>query len=350
MKTFKVPISRVALPVIAVFILATSAAAQTTAFTYQGRLSDSAASANATYDLQFTLYDAADVTVGSSVVREDVQVTNGVFTVQLDFGAGAFPGADRFLEIAVRRGNETGAFTPLSPRQPITSTPYAIKSLNATNVGNATNAANAQTAQNAQQLGGVAASQYVLTNDARLFDARTPIAGNSNYIQNTIMPQSANFNISGNGSAGGTLSANAVNALVYKSFDNTVLTFWGGFFVPELHVGLSAGKVSSGYYNSFVGSEAAGLNNTTGIKNSFFGTRTGEGNTTGSNNTLIGEGANVGLGYLTYATAIGSEAVVRNHNTIVLGRENGSDFVRIFGLGSGGSTQLCRNVGNEIST
>jgi hypothetical protein len=32
-----------------------------------------------------------------------VQVASGVFTVQLDFGAAAFPGADRYLEIGVKK-------------------------------------------------------------------------------------------------------------------------------------------------------------------------------------------------------------------------------------------------------
>jgi len=68
-------------------------------------------------------------------------------------------------------------------------------------------------ANNAQQLAGVAASQYVKTDDSRLSDARDPKAGNSSYVQNSISQQPAtNFNISGNGTAGGALSANAVNA------------------------------------------------------------------------------------------------------------------------------------------
>src|SRR5205807_1410681 len=71
----------------------------------------------------------------------------------------------------------------------------------------------ASTATNATQLGGVAAGQYVLTSDSRLSDPRPPTAGSSNYIQNTTTQQaSSNFNISGNGTAGGTLSGNILNA------------------------------------------------------------------------------------------------------------------------------------------
>src|SRR5438477_328385 len=100
---------------------ASTAFAQTTSFTYQGRLTDGGTAANGNYDLQFVLFDSL--------------------------------------------------------------------------------------------LGGIAASQYVQTNDSRLSDARTPTPGSANYIQNTTSPQaSSNFNISGNGTAGGTLNGNVVNA------------------------------------------------------------------------------------------------------------------------------------------
>ena len=59
-----------------------------------------------------------------------VSVTNGTFTVSLNFGAAAFPGANRFLEISVRH-NSSESFVPLSPRQQLTSNPYAIRSANA---------------------------------------------------------------------------------------------------------------------------------------------------------------------------------------------------------------------------
>ena len=73
-------------------------------------------------------------------------------------------------------------------------------------------------------------------------------------------------------------------------------------------------------------------------------------NGTGSNNTIIGQSANVGAGNLTYATALGSGSVVSTSNTIALGRSDGSDKVVVYGLGSAGSTTLCRNAANQIST
>jgi hypothetical protein len=65
----------------------------------------------------------------------------------------------------------------------------------------------------------------VKTDDARLTDARDPKAGNSNYVQNSTSQQAAtNFNVSGNGTVGGTLSGNTVNAATqYNLGGQTVL-------------------------------------------------------------------------------------------------------------------------------
>src|SRR5712691_6601236 len=110
---------------------AVSVSAQTTSFTYQGPLTDGGTAANGNYDLQFALWDSLSggAQVGSTQSLNTVAVSNGVFTVSLDFGANAFPGANRFLEISARPTG--GSFTLLTPRQPITSTPYALRALNA---------------------------------------------------------------------------------------------------------------------------------------------------------------------------------------------------------------------------
>jgi hypothetical protein len=106
--------------------------AQTTAFTYQGRLTTGGNPASGSHDFQFMLFDAANggAPVGNAVNASAIGVTNGVFTVPLDFGAAVFNGADRWLAIAVRPAGG-GAFTPLTPRQPITPTPYALTALSA---------------------------------------------------------------------------------------------------------------------------------------------------------------------------------------------------------------------------
>jgi hypothetical protein len=105
--------------------------AQGTAFTYQGRLANGTNVANGIYDLRFAIYDSSGgpTVVAGPVTNSPTSVSNGLFTVTLDFGAGVFTGAERWLEIAVRT-NGGGAFTALSPRQKITPTPYAIMSGN----------------------------------------------------------------------------------------------------------------------------------------------------------------------------------------------------------------------------
>jgi hypothetical protein len=127
------------------FCLVQLASAQTTAITYQGRLTDIGSPANGTYDLQFKLFDDTDTQQGPTLTLDDVQVTDGIFTVQLDFGD-VFDGSARTLEIAVRPGASSDAFTVLSPRQALSSTPYAVRSVTATN---------------ALQLGGLPPSGFV---------------------------------------------------------------------------------------------------------------------------------------------------------------------------------------------
>lgn len=103
--------------------------AQGTAFTYQGRLNDSNGPVTGLFDFEFRIFDAAAAGTDLSdppVLLEDLGVTNGLFTASLSF-EGAFTGADRFLEISVRPASSPGAYTRLSPRQPVTSTPYALR-------------------------------------------------------------------------------------------------------------------------------------------------------------------------------------------------------------------------------
>lgn len=113
-----------------------SAHAQGTAFTYQGRLNDTNGPANGTYELRFDLYDAASAGAqqGGFLTNSYVTaVSNGLFTVALDFGD-QFPGANRWLEIAVRT-NGNGSFFTLSPRQPLTPATYAITAGNVVSGG-----------------------------------------------------------------------------------------------------------------------------------------------------------------------------------------------------------------------
>jgi lysophospholipase L1-like esterase len=108
-----------------------SAAAQSTTFQYQGRLNDQGGPATGSYDFAFSVYDATTNgdQVGPVVTNSATAVSNGWFFVALDFG-NIFNGNNYWLQIAART-NGDGDFTILTPRQPITSVPYAITALNA---------------------------------------------------------------------------------------------------------------------------------------------------------------------------------------------------------------------------
>ena len=91
-----------------------------TAFTYQGVLKDSSLPANGSFSFVFRLHDDefAGSQVGSDVNLSGVSVTDGLFTVELDFGA-VFDGTELWLEIEVDS-------QVLSPRQRLSATPYAL--------------------------------------------------------------------------------------------------------------------------------------------------------------------------------------------------------------------------------
>jgi hypothetical protein len=114
----------------------TAAVTLSTAIPYQGQLNTDGAPATGAYDFQFKLFDDASVgtQVGSTLVKEDVSVANGLFATELDFGATPFVGQARWLEIGVRAGASTDVYTTLSPRHPLLAVPYALYSL--ASVGN----------------------------------------------------------------------------------------------------------------------------------------------------------------------------------------------------------------------
>ena len=295
----------VILATVLLVLSANYASAQTTGFTYQGKLSEAGTPANGSYDFEFALYDGltGGTAQGLPVQRLNVTVTNGIFTVQLDFG-NQFNGANRFLDISVKTAG-SAAFTPLTPRQEVTSNPYAIKSLNASTADglsvacvSCVTSSQIQSLQGSQVTGSITGSQI----SGAIPVASVP-AGSSNYVQNTNALQAAsNFNISGNGTAGGTLSAGAItSATQYNIGFNRVLSIPG---ISNVFAGSGAGAAnvgnsnaffgtnagatnSSGNFNSFFGTSAGGLN-TTGFSNAFFGSSAGAANTTGRTNAFFG--------------------------------------------------------------
>ncbi len=104
------------------------AAAQGSAFTYQGRLNLGGIPVTGNYDVAFSLYSTnvgGYILTSGPITNAATPVSGGLFTVTLDFGSAAFAGPSNWLEISVRSNGVSG-FTILSPRQLLTATPYAI--------------------------------------------------------------------------------------------------------------------------------------------------------------------------------------------------------------------------------
>jgi hypothetical protein len=312
--------------------------AQTTAFTYQGKLSDGASPANGSYDIQFKLFDTATVGTGTqqgpTITNASVPVTAGIFTVQLDFGAGVFSGLPRFLELGVRLAGSPDPYTLLSPRQAVTSTPYSVRSLNAS-VADVLSSA-CVGCVTSTQVGSVAGSAVT----GPIPVASVP-AGSGNYIQNTISTQSADFNISGNGTLGGTLSANIVRATTQFNIGiNHALSLGSssGVFAGRL-AGVSN---TTGSNNSFFG-ESAGRFNTTSGNNSFFGSTAGTVNTASDNSffgAFAGNSNTTGTRDSFFGVSAGDANVSANDNSFFgyrAGRVNTASFNSFFGSGSGDS-------------
>ncbi|HEV2695993.1 MAG TPA: hypothetical protein VG347_24105, partial [Verrucomicrobiae bacterium] len=229
--------------------------AQGTAFTYQGRLNNNGAPANGSYDFAFSLF--ANRTGGAAlagpVTNAAVTVTNGLFTTLVDFG-GVFNGTSNWLQLAVST-NAVNAYSPLTPRQQITPTPYALYS------------AGAATAATAVTATGV------------------PAAG--------IGPGTANINISGNAAtattaataglaATATTAASATSATTAASANTSVSAAFAGTatnlvgLLPDAQLSSNIARLNG--MNTFIGTNL--FSNpliATNPANQIYGTFTGSG-------------------------------------------------------------------------
>jgi hypothetical protein len=120
------------LAAILIALAASSVLAQSTAFTYQGKLNNGGAPITAPYDFRFTLFNAASggTQIGSPQCVDNVPVAAGLFTTTLDFGQQFTTAEDRFLQIEVRADPGLTCANPaglilLGPRQPLTAAPIA---------------------------------------------------------------------------------------------------------------------------------------------------------------------------------------------------------------------------------
>ncbi len=205
----------VVLAAFASVITSTPVNAQGTMFTYQGRLGDGANPASGSYDLTFTLYDTnqpVNNLIAGPLTNSATIVTNGLFTVTLDFG-NPFDGTPRWLEIGVRTNGIGAAFTTLMPRQQITPTPYAITA------GNVFGLRVAPSTTDAPNLIGGASVNVV---DAGVKGAVIAGGGTTNYFNTSSSNRvSADFSSIGGGS-GNAVQAGADHAAIGGGLANII--------------------------------------------------------------------------------------------------------------------------------
>jgi len=232
MKTKSTFLLTMLVQLLTLFVFSLATFAQSTAFTYQGRLSDGANAANGSYDLRFAIFDAlnAGAQQGNTVTNPAVVVSNGFFTTTLDFG-NVFPGADRFLEIGVRT-NGSVTFITLLPRQKITATPYAITAGDVTsasiarlNVSNTTVQATGHPIVTSGFITGAlvdsGGSGYTTAPNATVNDATgsgaviTATVSNGSIVSLTVNNAGVNY------SAGATLTIGAPPSNAYQIFGST---------------------------------------------------------------------------------------------------------------------------------
>jgi hypothetical protein len=272
----------------ALLMAATPAFSQGTAFSYAGQLQNNGSPANGTYTMTFTLFasDANGVAVAGPVTNGMVGVTNGLFTVLIDFGPGAFASQANWLQIGVAASG-VSTFTTLNPRQQLTPTPYAIY---------------AETSSNVSSSGNFSAGTVTITGDLNL--PSMSVSPDIIYSGSALLLYGASDGNFFTGSNAGNLTmtgtnntANGALSLYYNtsgSFNTAI-----GFAALQHNLTGSDNTAigrdalydnTSGSKNTASGLEALG-NNTSGLNNTADGVGALYSNTTGSNNTAAGLGA-----------------------------------------------------------
>lgn len=149
------------------------AVAQGTEFAYQGQLQNDGSPANGTFNMTFSIFNTSSggSPIAGPVTISGVTVTNGLFTVLIDFGAGVFNGLPDWLELGVETNGEN-TFTTLAPRQLLAPVPYAIFANSANTASNLDGVLPASQLTNtllSAQLGGSYSNAMTFNNSKNFF-------------------------------------------------------------------------------------------------------------------------------------------------------------------------------------
>jgi hypothetical protein len=293
-----------------------TAFAQGTVFTYQGRLNDGNNPANGVYDLRFAIYDARanGNQAGSAVTNFATGATNGLFTVALNFG-GIFTGTNYWLDIGVRT-NGAGMFAGLTPRQPVTPTPYAIFANSASNLLGTLPTAQLSGTLSASQLSGVAGAATNFTGNLNGDVTGTQSAT----VVSFVSGQSAANVAAGASAANAATNSATPNTIVKRdaaaSFSATNLTLNGALNLPATMPRINSGAglllLLDAVTNFFVGPGAGNLA-VVSTGNTGLGYQALHSDSSGSENTAVGYQAYYS-GAGSFNTAVGNRAISLNGN------------------------------------
>jgi len=384
---FRIPRFTVGLILLSALNHPLSTSAQGTAFTYQGRLNIGGTPANGYYDLVFSVYASSNGTSDffAFYTNSAVTVSNGLFTVPVDFGAFVFSGPDRWLQIDART-NGSGPYAPLSPREKLTPTPYAITAENVASGGLAgfytnalafNNPANSffgngggLTNVNAQTLGGLGTNafwrttgnagttpgvNFLGTTDNQALEVQVNSTHALRIVPAAVPSLEGGF--SGNSTHG--VSAAAIVGGGFSGSANQVFGNYGfvgaGFANQAATYGavVSGGNNTEGGQYSFIG---AGLLNTNLADYSVIGGGQHNRVTSGGINSFVGAGVNNSAGSGNTVVAGGANNVADvNAAAIGGGSENHSGGDHSFIGGGQGSVAsaayatISGGVGNTVS-
>jgi hypothetical protein len=232
------------------FVLATGikTMGQGTAFMYQGRLNDGGTPANGAYDLRFALFDAFTNgnAIGLPQTNLAVPVSSGIFSTNIDFGP-VFNGNNFWLSIGVRTNGNTGAFTLLFPRQPLSPVPYAIFANTASNLVGTLSATQLVGTLSSAQISGTYSGFVNFTNSTNVFVGK--FTGNGGNLTN----------LNGSAVAFGTVADARLSGNVALLNTNQTFTGTNTFTGPNLFTGANS---FTNVANTFTGSGSniTGLN------------------------------------------------------------------------------------------
>lgn len=264
------------------------------AFNFQGRLDIDGVPADGSYDFEFRLFDVESggtpLPSALFLVATTANVSNGQFSVALDFGENTFNGEARWLEVSARQG--LANFVTL-PRQPLSPTPYAMFSLRTTY-------------SPAGPVNGTAdvAARSDHTHMGQAWTANLP-SGAGLSITNS----------SGTGVAIAAYAAGASGFLGYRSGIGVVGALGAGICGS-----VSLDSISAGLYGSTCSSQVSSV----GIR--------GYGVSTGVLGESIAGGGSGGIGVIGTA---GAQPPVRPSNTGVYGYGSGANSTGVYGRADG---------------